>query len=91
MEKESTEVQVTEQTEAKTDKTEATASKTKAKKSKEAVVATYSIADFARKARKTHKVPPELVTVALRTGGKERYSAKEAKQIINDFLNKEVK
>ncbi len=61
------------------------------KKTKKRVAPTYSISDLAEKSQKTQKVPPEVVTVALRTGGKARYTRAEAKELIAQFLKKEVK
>lgn len=75
--------------------TEETQKETRAKTTKAAkpprVVATYAIADFAEKARTQYGVPPEAVTAALRSAGREKYSVEEAKTIVTEFLNREVK
>lgn len=51
----------------------------------------YGIADFAAKARELFETTPEVVTVALRTAGKETATKAEAAQTIKAFLEKEVK
>ena len=51
----------------------------------------YSVKDFAKNARKVFGVPPEAVTVALRSAGKEQATIPEAYDIVKAFLEKEVK
>ena len=53
--------------------------------------ATYKVSELAAKARQMFDTTPEVVSVALQLGGKDSYTVDEAKQIVNDFLNKEVK
>lgn len=51
----------------------------------------YSVSDFAKQARAIFDTTPEVVTVALRTAGKTTATVEEAKEIIKNFLEKEVK
>ena len=52
--------------------------------------AIYKVAELAAKARQVFDTPPEVVTAALRTAGKESATVEEAKKIVQDFLNREV-
>lgn len=76
---------------AEGEQTTLTPETTKAKKAPKPVTATYTIEDIASRARAHHKVPPEVVKAALKLGGKDKYTADEAKKLINEFLTKEVK
>lgn len=51
----------------------------------------YSISDFARHAKQLFGTTPEAVTVALKMAGKEMTTPEEAKAIVKEFLEKEVK
>ena len=51
---------------------------------------TYTIADLV-KAHKVFNTSHEIVAVALKLAGKERATVEEAKKIIEEFKNKEVK
>jgi hypothetical protein len=51
----------------------------------------YSIAELAGAARTQFGVPPEVVTVALKTAGKTSAALEEAKLIVAAFLEREVK
>ena len=51
--------------------------------------ATYKVSELAAQARPIFGTTPEVVTVALRTAGKE--TVEEARETIQKFLNKEVK
>ena len=53
--------------------------------------ATYTAAELAAQARQLFGTTPEVVTVALRTAGKETATVEEARETIQKFLNKEVK
>lgn len=53
--------------------------------------ATYKVSELAAQARKVFGTTPEVVTVALRTAGKESATVDEAKATVQAFLNKEVK
>ncbi len=53
--------------------------------------ATYKAAELAAKARQMFNTTPEVVSVALRLAGKKAYTVDEAKQTVQDFLNKEVR
>ncbi len=53
--------------------------------------ATYKAAELAAKAREMFGTTPEVVTVALRLTGKQSFTVEEAKQTVQDFLNREVK
>ena len=52
---------------------------------------TYSIKDFAGQAKRMFGTTPEAVTAALRLAGKEAATIEEAKKIVKEFLEKEVK
>lgn len=56
-----------------------------------AATATYKAAELAAKARQMFDTTPEVVTVALRLTGKESFTVDEAKQTVQEFLNREVK
>lgn len=51
----------------------------------------YTVADFAKQAKKMFGTTPEMVTVALRTAGKTTATIDEAKATVKEFLEKEVK
>ncbi len=51
---------------------------------------TYTAAELAA-AHKTFGTSYEIVATAMKLSGKERATAKEAKEIIENFKNKEVK
>jgi len=50
----------------------------------------YSAKDLANAARSKFGVPPEVVTVALKTAGKEKLPLDEAREIVTAFLQREV-
>lgn len=52
---------------------------------------TYSVQDFSKQAKKMFGTTPEMVTVALRTAGKETATIEEAKETVKAFMEKEVK
>lgn len=56
-----------------------------------ATKATYNAAELAAKARQMFDTTPEVVTVALRLAGKDSFTVDEAKQTVQEFLNREVK
>lgn len=51
----------------------------------------YSVTDLAGAARTRFKVPPEVVTAALKMASKNRATPAEAQRIIKDFMKREVK
>lgn len=53
--------------------------------------ATYKVSELAAQARQIFNTTPEVVTVALRTAGKEAATVEEAKETVQKFLNREVK
>lgn len=53
--------------------------------------ATYSTAELAAQARQIFGTTPEVVTVAMRTAEKQKATLDEAKTIVQEFLNREVK
>ena len=53
--------------------------------------ATYKVSELAAQARPIFGTTPEVVTVALRTAGKETATVEEARETIQKFLTKEVK
>ena len=53
--------------------------------------ASYSLQDWAEAARTQLKVPPEVAITALKLAKKENCTIAEAKQIIAEFLKREVK
>lgn len=52
--------------------------------------ATYSVSELAAQARQIFGTTPEVVTVALRTAGKEAATVEEAKAAVRAFLDREV-
>lgn len=64
--------------------------KTAAKPTSEAKESTYSVAELAN-AHKIFDASYEIVAVALKIAGKERATEAEAKAIVEEFKNKEVK
>ncbi len=55
------------------------------------MAATYKVSELAAKARQMFGTTPEVVAVALRLTGKESFPVDEAKQAVQEFLNREVK
>ncbi len=53
--------------------------------------ASYKAAELAAQARQLFGTTPEVVTVALKTAGKESATIKEAQETVTKFLSKEVK
>ena len=53
--------------------------------------ANYKIPELAAKACQLFGTTPEVVTVALKTAGKDSAALEEAAEIIRNFLNREVK
>ena len=53
-------------------------------------MAVYSAAELAAKARQLFGTTPEVVTVALKTAGKEAAGVEEAREIVREFLDREV-
>ena len=53
--------------------------------------ATYKAAELAAQARQIFGTTPEVVTVALKTTGKDTVTIQEAQKTVKDFLNKEVR
>ncbi len=52
--------------------------------------ATYKVSELAAQARQIFGTTPEVVTVALRTAGKEAATVEEARDIVRVFLDREV-
>lgn len=52
--------------------------------------ATYSITDLTNRGVKKFGLRPELIQVALQTGGKEQYTLKEAQKLILAFQKRKV-
>ena len=53
--------------------------------------ATYKATELAAQARQMFGTTPEVVTVALKTDGKDTATIQEAKETVEDFLSKEVR
>lgn len=53
--------------------------------------ATYKVTELAAQARQIFGTTPEVVTVALKTTGKDTVTIQEAKKTVKDFLSKEVR
>ncbi len=53
--------------------------------------AMYKAAELAAKARQMFGTTPEVVTVALKTAGKESATIEDAKRTVQEFLDREVK
>jgi len=51
----------------------------------------YSVAELAGAARKQFDVPPEVVSAALRIAGKDRATLTEARRIVKQFKERQVK
>ena len=64
---------------------------TKAKETKKAYEATYTISELANAAKSEFNTTSIVVTAALTKAGKETYTMREAKQLVERFKNKEVK
>ena len=50
--------------------------------------ATYKVTELAAQARQIFGTTPEVVTVALKTTGKDTVTIQEAKKPVKDFLSK---
>lgn len=50
----------------------------------------YSVSDFAKQARTMFDTTPEVVTVAFKAAKKNTATIEEAKEIVKEFLEKEV-
>lgn len=91
MNKETQEVQEMQSPQEKSEETTSkTSQKTTTKGKKQKKEALYSILDLAQQLGQKQKLPKELVVVALKQGGKDKYSKSEAETLINAFKNKEV-
>ena len=53
--------------------------------------ATYKAAELAAQARQLFGTTPEVVTVALKTAGKESATVEEAQETVREFMNREVR
>lgn len=53
--------------------------------------AMYKVAELAARARQMFGTTQEVVTVALKTAGKESATIEDAKKTVQEFLNREVK
>lgn len=53
--------------------------------------ATYKASELASKAYQVFGTTPEVVAVALKTAGKKTATVDDAKKIVKEFLEREVK
>lgn len=64
---------------------------TKAKETKKVFEATYTIPELVEAAKSEFNTTSIVVRAALAKAGKESYTMREAKQLVERFKNKEVK
>ena len=53
--------------------------------------AMYRAEELAAKARQMFGTTPEIVTVALKTAGKESATIEDAKKTVQEFLNRDLR